>query len=128
MLKRETHRRALVDAVTSGDTRFFLGSDSAPHAVALKEHATGCAGCYTALTALELYAEAFDAAGALDRLEAFASFNGPAFYGLPRNSGRVTLRRQAWTVPETVPFGDAELKPLRGGESLGWKLLDQGIA
>ena len=128
VLKRETHRRALVDAVTSGDTRFFLGSDSAPHAVALKEHATGCAGCYTALTALELYAEAFDAAGALDRLEAFASFNGPAFYGLPRNSGRVTLRRQAWTVPETVPFGDAELKPLRGGESLGWKLLDQGIA
>ncbi len=96
--------------------------------VALKEHATGCAGCYTALTALELYAEAFDAAGALDRLEAFASFNGPAFYGLPRNTDRVTLRRSAWTVPEAVPFGDAELKPLRGGETLAWQFIDKGSA
>ena len=124
VLKREEHRRALVAAATSGSDKFFLGTDSAPHAASLKEHATGCAGCYTALSAIELYAEAFDAAGALDRLEAFASFNGPAFYGLPRNSGTVTLRRQAWTLPESVPFGDAELKPLRGGEALAWKLLE----
>jgi len=128
ILKREEHRRALVAAATSGSGRFFLGTDSAPHAIALKEHATGCAGCYTALTALELYAEAFDAAGALDRLEAFASFNGPAFYGLPRNTGQVTLRRTAWSVPHAVPFGDAELKPLRGGELLAWKFLDKGSA
>ena len=122
VLKRETHRRALVGAATSGHPRFFLGTDSAPHAAHLKEHAVGCAGCYTALNALELYAEAFDAAGALDRLEAFSSFNGPAFYGLPRNPGRVTLRKSPWTVPETVPFGDASLKPLRGGETLPWSL------
>ena len=124
VLKREEHRRALVAAATSGSEKFFLGTDSAPHAASLKEHATGCAGCYTALSAIELYAEAFDAAGALDRLEAFASFNGPAFYGLPRNSGTVTLRKQAWTLPESLPFGDAELKPLRGGEALAWKLLE----
>jgi dihydroorotase len=124
VLKREEHRRALVDAVSSGSPKFFLGTDSAPHAAPLKEHAVGCAGCYTALSALELYAEAFDAAGALDRFEAFASFNGPAFYGLPRNTGRVTLRRQAWTLPESLPFGETRLKPLRGGESLAWQLLD----
>jgi dihydroorotase len=122
VLKREEHRRALVAAATSGSDRFFLGTDSAPHPAHLKEHATGCAGCYTALSALELYAEAFEAAGALDRLEAFASFNGPAFYGLPRNSGTVTLKKEAWTLPEALPFGDAQLKPLRGGESLAWKL------
>ncbi len=121
VLKREEHRRALVAAVTSGGDRFFLGTDSAPHAAHLKEHAVGCAGCYTALSALELYAEAFDAAGALDRFEAFASFNGPAFYGLPRNSGTVTLRRESWTLPESLPFGEATLKPLRGGESLAWR-------
>ena len=125
VLKREEHRRALVAAVTSGSDRFFLGTDSAPHASALKEHAVGCAGCYTAFSALELYAEAFDAAGALDRLEAFASFNGPAFYGLPRNLATVTLQRRTWTLPETVPFGDADLKPLRGGETLNWKLLEE---
>ena len=125
VLKREAHRRALVAAVTSGSAKFFLGTDSAPHASHLKEHAVGCAGCYTALSALELYAEAFEAAGALDRLEAFASFNGPAFYGLPRNPGTVTLQRQAWTLPESVPFGEAALKPLRGGESLAWQLLEQ---
>ena len=124
VLKREEHRRALVAAATSGSDKFFLGTDSAPHAASLKEHATGCAGCYTALSAIELYAEAFEAAGALDRLESFASFNGPAFYGLPRNSGTVTLRKQAWTLPESLPFGDAELKPLRGGEALAWKLLE----
>jgi len=122
VLKREEHRLALVAAAASGSDRFFLGTDSAPHAAHLKEHATGCAGCYTALSALELYAEAFEAAGALDKLEAFASFNGPAFYGLPRNSGTVTLRKEAWVLPEALPFGDAELKPLRGGETLSWKL------
>ncbi|MBX3621829.1 MAG: dihydroorotase [Rhizobacter sp.] len=123
VLKREEHRQALVAAATSGNDRFFLGTDSAPHPAHLKEHATGCAGCYTALSALELYAEAFEAAGALDKLEAFASFHGPAFYGLPRNSGTVTLRQEAWTLPEAVAFGDAQLKPLRGGESLRWRLV-----
>ena len=123
VLKREEHRLALVAVATSGSDRFFLGTDSAPHAAHLKEHASGCAGCYTALSALELYAEAFEAAGALDRFEAFASFHGPAFYGLPRNRGTVTLRKEAWTLPETVPYGEAALKPLRGGESLAWRLL-----
>lgn len=122
VLKREEHRRALVAAATSGDAKFFLGTDSAPHAAPLKEHATGCAGCYTALSALELYAEAFDAAGALDRLEGFASHHGADFYGLPRNTCTVTLHREAWTLPETVPFGDSTLKPLRGGEPLAWRL------
>ena len=122
VLKREEHRRALVAAATSGHPRFFLGTDSAPHPAHLKEHASGCAGCYTALSALELYAEAFETAGALDRLEAFASFHGPDFYGLPRNTGQVTLRRQPWTLPETLPFGEATLKPLRGGETLSWRL------
>ena len=122
VLKREVHRRALVAAATSGSPKFFLGTDSAPHAAALKEHAVGCAGCYTALTALELYAEAFDAAGALHQFEAFASFNGAAFYGLPRNAGKVTLKRERWTVPEALPFGEAQLKPLRGGETLHWRL------
>ncbi len=124
VLKREVHRLALVEAATGGSPKFFLGTDSAPHASHLKEHASGCAGCYTAFSALELYAEAFDNAGALDKLEAFASFNGPAFYGLPRNSGTVTLRRQAWQLPETVPFGDATLKPLRGGETVAWRQVD----
>ncbi len=122
VLKRELHRQALVEAATSGSERFFLGSDSAPHASQMKEASVCGAGCYTALTALELYAEAFAAAGALDKLEAFASVNGPAFYGLPRNAGTVTLREETWTVPEAVPFGDAQLKPLRGGETLAWKL------
>ena len=122
VLKREEHRRALVAAATSGSAKFFLGTDSAPHAAHLKEHASGCAGCYTALSALELYAEAFDAAGALDRLEGFASFHGADFYGLPRNRGTVTLRRQDWTLPEALPYGDAVLKPLRGGEALAWRL------
>jgi dihydroorotase len=121
VLKREIHRLALVQAATSGSPKFFLGTDSAPHATHLKEHATGCAGCYTALTALELYAEAFEAAGALDKLEAFASFHGPAFYGLPRNSSTVTLRKEAWTLPEDLAFGEAKLKPLRGGETLAWR-------
>jgi len=124
VLKREIHRQALVAAATSGDSHFFLGTDSAPHAAQLKEHASGCAGCYTAHAALELYAQAFDAAGALDRLEAFASFHGPDFYRLPRNTGTVTLERRPWQVPQGYPLGDAVLKPLQGGELLPWKLLD----
>ena len=124
VLKRETHRLALVEAATSGSPRFFLGTDSAPHPAHLKEHALGCAGCYTALTAIELYAEAFDDAGALDKLEGFASFHGPDFYGLPRNTSTVTLVKQTWTPPESFAFGEgAELKPLAAGEALGWKLL-----
>ena len=122
VLKRELHRQALLQAVASGSDRFFLGTDSAPHATHLKEHASGCAGCYTAMTALELYAEAFDSIGALDKLEGFASFHGPDFYGLPRNKGHVTLHRHAWSLPEEIPFGKAHLKPLRGGETLGWQL------
>jgi dihydroorotase len=122
VLKKERHRQALLKAATSGSPKFFLGTDSAPHAVAMKEQSVCGAGCYTAPAALELYAEAFDSAGALDKLEAFASFNGADFYGLPRNTGRVTLKRQAWTLPETLPFGDTTIKPLRGGDTLDWKL------
>ncbi|TWG83940.1 dihydroorotase [Cupriavidus gilardii J11] len=121
VLKRETHRQALVAAAVSGSPRFFLGTDSAPHAKGLKEHACGCAGCYTALHAMELYAEAFDAAGALDKLEGFASFHGPDFYGLPRNTGTLTLRREPWQLPESLPYGDTSLVPLRGGETIAWK-------
>ncbi len=121
VLKREVHRDALVKAATSGSERFFLGTDSAPHARGLKEHACGCAGCYTALHAMELYAEAFDAAGALDKLEAFASFNGPAFYGLPRNTGTLTLTREDWELPAELPYGETTLVPLRAGETLRWK-------
>jgi dihydroorotase len=124
VLKREIHRQALLAAATSGSDRFFLGTDSAPHPAHLKEHAAACAGCYTALSAMELYAEAFESAGALDRLEAFASRNGPAFYNLPVNEGTITLKREAWTLPESVAFGDASLKPLRGGEVMNWRLVD----
>ena len=122
VLKREVHRQALVQAATSGSPKFFLGTDSAPHPAHLKEHPCGCAGCYTALTALELYAEAFEAAGALDKLEGFAAFFGADFYGLPRNSGRVTLRKETWTIPDEVAFGEAVVKPLRGGEHASWKM------
>ena len=124
VLKREVHRQALVQAATSGSPKFFLGTDSAPHPAHLKEHPCGCAGCYTALTALELYAEAFEAAGALDKLEGFASFFGADFYGLLRNSGRVTLRKEAWTLPEEVAFGEGVVKPLRGGEVLKWRIAE----
>ena len=124
VLKREVHRQALVAAATSGSDRFFLGTDSAPHAAVMKEASVCGAGCFTALSALELYAEAFDIAGALDQLEGFASRHGPAFYGLPRNTGTVTLAREPWVLPESVPFGDAQLKPLRGGETLAWRLVD----
>lgn len=123
VLKRETHRQALVAAAISGSDKFFLGTDSAPHAKGLKEHACGCAGCYTALHALELYAQAFDQAGALDQLEAFASFNGPAFYDLPRNQGKVTLRRESWTIPAELPMGDTTVVPLNGGETIHWKMV-----
>ncbi|RFB69417.1 MULTISPECIES: dihydroorotase [unclassified Herbaspirillum] len=122
VLKRETHRQALVAAAISGSDKFFLGTDSAPHAKGLKEHACGCAGCYTALHALELYAQAFDQAGALDKLEAFASFNGPDFYNLPRNQGSVTLRRENWTIPAELPMGDTSVVPLNGGETIAWKM------
>ncbi len=122
VLKRESHRLALLQAATSGSAKFFLGTDSAPHAAHLKEHASGCAGCYTAHAAMEMYAEAFDAAGALDKLEAFASFSGADFYGLPRNTGHITLQREAWTVPDSFAFGQAQLKPLRAGETLPWRL------
>jgi dihydroorotase len=122
VLKREIHRVALVEAATSGSPKFFLGTDSAPHAAHLKEHATGCAGCYTAHAAMEMYAEAFDNAGALDKLEGFASIHGAQFYGLPRNTGTITLRRESWTPPESYPFGEAQLKPLRAGEALPWRL------
>jgi dihydroorotase len=122
VLKRETHRVALLRAATSGNARFFLGTDSAPHPAHLKEHASGCAGCYTAHAAMEMYAEAFDSVGKLDQLEAFASFNGADFYGLPRNPGHITLKREAWTPQESYPFGEAELKPLRSGEALPWRM------
>jgi dihydroorotase len=122
VLKRETHRLALVEAATSDNVRFFLGTDSAPHPAHLKEHASGCAGCYTAHAAMELYAEAFEAAGALHKLESFASFNGADFYGLPRNTSKVTLKKETWTPLESFPFGEAELKPLRSGEMLTWRL------
>jgi dihydroorotase len=123
VLKREEHRQALVRAATSGSEKFFLGTDSAPHPKGLKEHACGCAGCYTALHAMEMYAEAFDRVGALDKLEAFASFHGPAFYGLPRNTGTVTLKRETWTLPAELAMGDATVVPLNGGETIDWKLV-----
>ncbi|MFZ1327300.1 MAG: dihydroorotase [Candidatus Contendobacter sp.] len=122
ILKRERHRQALLQAATSGHPKFFLGTDSAPHPQQGKEAACGCAGCYTAHAALELYAEAFDAVGALERLEAFASFHGPDFYGLPRNTGTVTLRRQATIVPEQLPFDSDTLVPLRAGETVAWRM------
>ena len=123
VLKRETHRQALVKAATSGSPKFFLGTDSAPHPAHLKEHASGCAGCYTAHAAMELYAQAFDAAGALDQLEGFASFHGADFYSLPRNTGSITLQRETWTPPESFAFGETTLKPLAAGEALQWRLV-----
>ena len=122
VLKREEHRQALMRAATSGSAKFFLGTDSAPHAKHTKEHACGCAGCYTAHAALELYAEAFAAADALDKLEAFASFHGPDFYRLPRNQGTVTLVNEAWDVPAEYAFGGEALVPLCAGERLAWRM------
>ncbi len=123
VLKRETDREALVDAATSGNPKFFLGTDSAPHARGAKEAACGCAGIYTAHAALELYAAAFEEAGALDKLEGFASVFGAQFYGLPLNRGSVTLAREEWRVAERLPFGAEELVPLRAGETVPWKLI-----
>jgi len=123
VLKREEHRLALVTAATSGDERFFLGTDSAPHAKGAKEAACGCAGCYTALHAMELYTEAFERAGALEKLEAFASLNGPAFYGLPVNTETITLKREQWVLPEALPLADQTVVPLNAGETINWKMV-----
>ncbi len=122
ILKREEHRLALVKAATSGNVKFFLGTDSAPHAKSAKETACGCAGMYTAHTAIELYTEAFDAANALDKLEGFASFYGADFYGLPRSAEQITLIKESWRVPESLPFDGDVLVPLRAGQNLNWKL------
>lgn len=125
ILKRERHQRALIEAATCGSPKFFLGTDSAPHAQHAKECSCGCAGCYTAHAAIELYAEAFEQAGALDRLEGFASFYGADFYGLPRNVKKITLERQNWEVPSSYGFGDDKLIPLRAGEQVQWRLSAQ---
>lgn len=122
ILKRETHREALIAAATSGNPKFFLGTDSAPHARDRKETACGCAGCYSALHALELYAEAFEGADALDKLEAFASFHGADFYQLPRNIDTITLSKKTWRIPEALPFPDSALVPLRAGEEITWQM------
>ncbi len=122
VLKREEHREALVEAATSGNPKFFLGTDSAPHAKHTKETACGCAGLYTAHAAIELYASAFEEANALDKLEGFASFHGADFYGLPRNKDRITLVRKEWRVPDTYKFGADEVVPMRAGETLAWRL------
>jgi dihydroorotase len=122
ILKREQHRQALVRAATSGSPKFFLGTDSAPHARHTKEHSCGCAGVYTANAAIELYAEAFEQVGALDRLEGFASHHGPDFYGLPRNASTITLEKRDWTVPEELPYGANTLVPLRAGGVVHWAL------
>jgi len=124
ILKRESHREKLVEAATSGNPKFFLGTDSAPHSRSVKETACGCAGIYTAHAAIELYAEVFEQAGALDMLEGFASFNGAAFYGLPRNEGSITLMKEKWDVPAQLEFAGDVLIPLRAGKSVTWKLLD----
>jgi len=124
ILKRNTHQEALLDAATSGSPKFFLGTDSAPHPRHAKEAACGCAGCYTAYAAIELYAEAFEQRNALDKLEGFASFHGPDFYGLPRNSDRITLVREEWEAPAALPFGDFDVVPLRAGEKLRWRVLE----
>jgi dihydroorotase len=125
VLKREQHRQALLAAAVSGNPKFFLGTDSAPHARSAKESACGCAGLYTAHAAIELYAEAFEQAGALDRLEAFASFHGPDFYGLPRNPDSIVLEKTPWQVPASYPLASEQLVPMRAGETLRWRLTGQ---
>ncbi len=124
VLKRETDRQALLDAATSGETRFFLGTDSAPHARHTKENACGCAGIFSAHAAIELYAEAFEEAGRLDRLQGFAAEHGADFYGLPRNTTHITLARREWIVPDTYGFGADALVPFRAGEPLRWQLIE----
>ena len=123
VLKRNSHQQALLKAATSGNPKFFLGTDSAPHARHTKENSCGCAGIYSAHAAIELYAEAFEAMDALDKLEAFASFYGADFYGLPRNQTQITLHKQSWQVPDTLPFADSELVPLRAGEAVNWQIV-----
>ncbi|WP_435234281.1 dihydroorotase [Psychromonas sp. PT13] len=123
ILKRNIHQQALIDAATSGSPKFFLGTDSAPHAIGQKESACGCAGSYTAHAALELYAEVFEQAGTLDKLEAFTSFNGPDFYGLPRNKDTVTLIKKDWTVPESLQFGQSKVVPIKAGEQMAWQVI-----
>ncbi|ANB02695.1 dihydroorotase [Ectothiorhodospira sp. BSL-9] len=124
VLKRETHRVAIMEALAEGHPRFFLGTDSAPHPQGAKESACGCAGIFSAPAAIEFYAEAFEQAGALDKLEAFASLNGPAFYGLPVNEDVITLRREPWTMPQAYPFGGEKVVPLRAGGEISWRLVD----
>ena len=123
ILKRNRHQQALIEAATSGNPKFFLGTDSAPHSTGAKETACGCAGCYTGHAAIELYAEVFDHAGALAQLEAFASCNGADFYNLPRNSEHITLRREAWQVPAALPLGQQQLTPLRSNETIAWSVV-----
>ena len=123
ILKRDLHQRALRDAVVSGHRRFFLGTDSAPHLKHTKENACGCAGCFSSHAALELYAEVFEELGIINRLEAFASFNGPDFYGLPRNTDTVTLRREPWEVPAAYPLGNGRVVPLKAGETVRWRVV-----
>jgi dihydroorotase len=123
VLKRNVHQQALLDSAASGNPKFFLGTDSAPHARHTKEQACGCAGCFTAPAALEMYAEIFESLGALGKLEAFASFHGPAFYGLPRNTATITLRKESWTLPAEYPLGDHRITPLKAGETLQWKVV-----
>jgi len=123
VLKREEHRLALVKAATSGSPKFFLGTDSAPHAKSAKEAACGCAGMYSAHAGIELYVEAFETVDALDKLEAFASFYGADFYGLPRNTEQITLVKEAWAVPENISFAGDVLVPLRAGQTIAWKLV-----
>ncbi|MDO6497150.1 dihydroorotase [Photobacterium sanguinicancri] len=123
ILKRSTHQQALIEAATSGSKKFFLGTDSAPHAKGRKESACGCAGSYTAHAAIELYASVFEEADALDKLEGFASFNGPDFYDLPRNTDTIMLQKEAWAVPETMTFGDDVVVPILAGEDMQWKVL-----
>jgi dihydroorotase len=123
ILKRESHQKALIEAATSGEPHFFLGTDSAPHPQHAKECACGCAGCYTAHAAIELYTEIFEQAGALDRLEGFASLFGPDFYGLPRNQETITLQKKAWVAPPSYQFGQDQVAPLGGGETISWQLV-----
>ena len=125
ILKKESHREALLEAATSGSNKFFLGTDSAPHAVEVKEAACGCAGAYTAHCALQLYAEAFESKGALEKLEAFCSFNGADHYQLPRNTKKITLEKKAWVVPKSYKFGISQLVPIRAGKSVAWSIVSE---
>lgn len=129
ILKRQSHQKVLLDVATSGNPKFFIGTDSAPHATHTKENACGCAGCYSASIALPLYAQAFESVGKLDKLEGFTSIHGAKFYGLPINSDKVTLVREAWQVPEHYPYLDGkDLTPLMAGQTLDWKVMPFNLA